>query len=82
MAQKIKSYYTKAEEIGGIKARAKLSILTMVNSSEASVIPDSEDNILKFEKAMKHIVREFNGDVASMNGLRLKVLNLLLFKRA
>ena len=78
MAEKIRDYYTKAEEIGGVKARAKLSMLTMVNSIEANSIPDSKDNILLFEKAMKKIVNEFNKKSDLLSVDRFKIINMLL----
>jgi hypothetical protein len=80
MADKIRSYYLKAGEMGGVKARARLSLLTSINSIEANDIPDSEENIMIFEKAMKHIMKEFNGDSSVTSVLRLKILKLLLMK--
>lgn len=59
MASRLYSYYLKAGEIGGVKARTKLSILTRITSIQASSIIDSEENVLLFEDAMKQIVEEF-----------------------
>ncbi len=81
MADKIHSFYLKAEEMGGIKARAKLSMLTAVDSYQARSIPDSEDNMKIFEKAMKQLVKEFNSG-NTKNPFRLKVVKLLLAKLA
>lgn len=60
MAEKIYSYYQKAEEIGGIKARAKLTMLTMVDSYQARTIPDTEEAIRLFEGAIQKLSREFS----------------------
>lgn len=60
MAEKIYSYYQQAEEIGGIKARAKLTILTMVDSYQARTVPDSEEMIRLFENAIQKLAREFS----------------------
>jgi hypothetical protein len=79
MADKIHSYYVQAEEIGGLEARAKLSILTTINSHQAKSIPDSEDTIRVFEKAMKKLVKEFNTGKEE-NSLRLKLFKMLLLK--
>ena len=79
MAEKIHSYYLQAEEIGGLEARAKLSILTTINSHQAKSIPDTEDTIQVFEKAMKKLVKEFNAEKEA-NVLRLKLFKLLLSK--
>ncbi len=81
MADKIHSFYLKAEEIGGIKARAKLSMLTAVDSYQARTIPDSEDNLKLFEKAMKQLVKEFN-TTDTEDVIRFKVIKHLLAKLA
>jgi hypothetical protein len=82
MATKIHSYYLKAGEIGGMEARAKLSLITNVNSFEAASMPDTEHNIQIFEEAMKSIVKEFNKESTYLKALRLKVIQLLLDKSA
>ncbi len=51
MAAKIHSYYLQAGELGGIEARAKLSMLTNVNSFQAASIPDTDENIKLFEES-------------------------------
>lgn len=78
MADKIQSYYLRAGEIGGLDARAKLSMLTKVDSFSASSLPDSDENIKIFEEAMDKIVNEFNEESSTWNTLRLKILNLLM----
>jgi len=82
MADKIRSYYLRAGELGGVKARAKLSMLTSINSIEANSIPDTEENLKIFENAMNEVIKEFNGDSSITSVLRLKVLKLLLTKEA
>jgi hypothetical protein len=79
MADKIHSYYTKAEKIGGMEARAKLSMLTSVNSHQAKAMPDSEDTIKVFERAMEKLVKEFNANKEE-NSIRLKLFKLMLFQ--
>jgi len=71
MASKIYSYYLTAGEIGGVKARTKLSVLTKITSIQASSIPDSEENIALFENAMKQIVKEFEGGSTIANSIPL-----------
>ncbi|HVD98400.1 MAG TPA: hypothetical protein VNB90_09365 [Cytophagaceae bacterium] len=78
MAAKMYSYYLKAEEMGGIKARAKLSLLTTVDSYQARTMPDSEDNLQLFEKAMKQIIKEFNTNPEDVT--RFKIVKLLFSK--
>jgi hypothetical protein len=59
MGQKLKKYYEKAEAIGGMKARIRLALLTRLSSISASVESDSEENIEKFDQAMKIVQKEF-----------------------
>lgn len=59
MASRLYSFYLKAGEIGGVKARTRLSVLTKITSIQASSIIDSEENVILFEEAMKQIVEEF-----------------------
>lgn len=65
MAAKIYDYYLKAGEIGGIKARTKLSMLTKITSGQANSIDDTEANIKIFEEAMKLILKEFGDGKAT-----------------
>ncbi len=81
MANKIHSYYLKAGEIGGIEARAKLSMLTSVNSFQAASLPDTDENIKLFEEAMKKVVKEFNKESTYIKALRLKIVQLLIEKK-
>ncbi len=59
MASKLYSYYLRAGEIGGVKARTRLSILTKITSIQASSVPDTDEHINAFEEAMKQIKAEF-----------------------
>jgi hypothetical protein len=59
MGQVLTEIYRKAEEIGGIKARTKLSLLTKISSMEAKSISDSEATIHLFEKSIRLIQTEF-----------------------
>lgn len=77
MGDKTHSYYLKVEEIGGMEAKAKLSILTTSNSHEAKTISDSDNTIEIFEKAMKRLVKEFNMHKGE-SSIRLKLFSLLL----
>ena len=61
MGQVLYDYYRKADEIGGIPARTKLSILTKISSTEAKSLPDSSLHITLFEKSFKTICQEFTG---------------------
>ena len=60
MGQKLEGYYEEAANIGGLKAKMRLAILTGISSVKAATEPDSPENIQKFEKAMQEIRKEFN----------------------
>jgi|WetSurMetagenome_2_1015567.scaffolds.fasta_scaffold35674_4 hypothetical protein len=59
MAEKLLKYFNDAENLGRIKAKMRLAILTNMPSSKAAVEPDSPENINKFEKAMQEVRKEF-----------------------
>lgn len=59
MAEKLSLFYSKADEIGGLKAKIKLSILTKVSSTQATVLEDSEDLIKIFEDSILLLEKEF-----------------------
>ncbi|MCX7880461.1 MAG: hypothetical protein N2517_07345 [Ignavibacteria bacterium] len=59
MGEKLLKFYEQAYKLGGIKAQMRLAILTLLPSTKAKDEPDSQENIQKFEKAMKEIEKEF-----------------------
>lgn len=59
MGQVLYDFYLKADTIGGIPARTKLSILTKISSTEAKSMADSAHTISLFEKAFKTLSAEF-----------------------
>lgn len=59
MGKLIYDLYVKAGEIGGVKARTKLSMLTKISSVQANSMTDSPENLKIFESAMKEIYKEF-----------------------
>jgi len=59
MANAIYNYYVKAGEIGGVKARTKLSMITKISSVQATSMPETAENVRMFEAAMKEIYKEF-----------------------
>ena len=58
MGEKLSKFYEKANEIGGMKARMRLAILTNISSVKAAQEPDSEENVKKFEAAIVEISKE------------------------
>ena len=60
MAERLASYYAEVAKLGGLKAKMRLAMLTSIPSSNATKVPDSSDNIAKFESAMREIKKEFN----------------------
>ncbi len=65
MGEVLYNFYLKAGEIGGIKARTRLSVLTKITSMQASLMPDEDATIKEFEKAIKSISDEFGNTSSS-----------------
>jgi hypothetical protein len=59
MGAKLSEYYRKVEQIGGIKARLRLAVITRVSSDKAANEPDSPEHLKTFEAAFKEIEKEF-----------------------
>jgi hypothetical protein len=58
MGQKLTQFYEEVAKIGGIKAKMRLAVLTLISSAKAVEVPDSPENITKFEKAIQEIKKE------------------------
>lgn len=59
MGQILYNFYLRADELGGMKARTKFSMLTKLTSVEAKSMADTSENIALFEKSFKAIQEEF-----------------------
>lgn len=59
MAAKLEAFYKESESLGGLKAKMRLAILTGVPSAQAGSVPDSPENLKKFEAGMAEIKKEF-----------------------
>lgn len=59
MGEKLVAICKKAEELGSIKAKMRLAMLTMIPSSKAATEPDSPENIRKFTEALAELREEF-----------------------
>ena len=59
MGKRLLEYYDKAKKIGGVKAKMRLIMLTLMPTPEASKAPDSPENIRKFEMAIKKLEKTF-----------------------
>jgi len=57
MGAKLLDFYEEARKSGGLKAQMRLAILTGIPSSRAGEVPDSPDNLKKFEMALTTISR-------------------------
>ena len=58
MGQKLVDFYSKAMEMGQIKAKMRLALITGISSSKASELTDTQENIEKFENALKKMEAE------------------------
>ncbi len=59
MGKKIEEFFERAMEIGEMKAKMRLSIMTGVPIKKASTINDSDDLIRKFNQAFSEMEKEF-----------------------
>jgi phage-related protein len=59
MGKKLTQFYEEAKELGGLKAKMRLAMITLMPGAQAKVEPDSPENIKKFQEAMKEIRKEF-----------------------
>lgn len=59
MGARLLEMYKKAEELGSLKAKMRLAMLTGIPSTRAGETPDSPDAIAKFEAALAELKKEF-----------------------
>lgn len=59
MGTLLKRYYEKAEQLGGMKAHMRLTMLTRSTIIRAEDEPDTEENIRRYTEAFKMIEQEF-----------------------
>lgn len=60
MGAELVSIHRQTEEVGGMKAKLRMAMLTLVPSAEAPGEPDSPELVAKFENALAEIKKEFN----------------------
>ncbi len=58
MGAKLTQCYEQVKAAGGLKAQMRLAVLTSVPSAKASELPDSFENVKKFQEAMDQIKKE------------------------
>ena len=58
MGAKLMDMYKKAQELGSLKAKMRLAMLTGTSSTKAVDEPDSPELLNKFANAMKEIEKE------------------------
>lgn len=59
MAEKLVKFFDDAKKLGGMKAQMRLSLLTKMSIVKAEQAEDIEENIKKFEEAIKEIEKEY-----------------------
>jgi len=59
MGAKLMAYYDQAANLGGLKAKMRLAVLTGISSATAASVEDSADSVKKFENALSEIKKEF-----------------------
>jgi hypothetical protein len=58
MGNKLEEFYAKATDIGGLKAKMMLAVITKISSKKAKEEPDSPENLKKFQDAMAELEKE------------------------
>jgi hypothetical protein len=59
MGAKLVDYYERANTLGGLKAKMRLAMLTLMPGNKAEEAEDSPDILKKFEEAFKELENEF-----------------------
>ncbi|MFK7798892.1 MAG: hypothetical protein AB8E82_15680 [Aureispira sp.] len=59
MAEQLKQFYDEADNIGGLKAKIRLAVITKTPSIKATEIEDSPEMVTLFTEAMNEIRKEF-----------------------
>jgi hypothetical protein len=59
MGQALLDIYKKVEQIGQIKAKMRMAMLTGVSSTKAGDEPDTPEVLAKFKSALAEIEKEF-----------------------
>lgn len=59
MGQRLSQYFLEAEKIGAANARMRLVMLAHITTSQAAAIPDTSEEIEKFEAIMKRLRAEY-----------------------
>lgn len=62
MGIKLIKEYEKAKQLGGLKAQMRLAILTKISGPKAATLPDSTENLSRFEVAMREILKDFQNE--------------------
>jgi GAF domain-containing protein len=65
MGKILAGYFDKAGKVGGVKARIKLATLVKMGSPQSENLPDSQEHIAIFEKAMNSIQAEFSSQTTN-----------------
>lgn len=55
MAEKLLKYYVYIAEVKGVTGKAKLAMITKTPQLKAAILPDNQENIDNFKKAVELI---------------------------
>ena len=59
LGKALSDLFIEASNVGGIKAKMRLAIITGIASTQADIIPDTQENIRKVSDALQRIKQEF-----------------------
>ena len=55
MAEKLVSFFKTAKDKAGIQGLVKVAMITKISTDQAATLPDSPENIAKFESALAQL---------------------------
>ena len=60
MGEQLIGYFENAYKLGGLFAKMRLAMITKIPSTKAAAMPDSVENVNKFNEALNKLSREMN----------------------
>lgn len=57
MGTKLTEYYLRASQVGGLKAKMRMAVMTLIPSDKAAELDDSPELLERFENALNEIMK-------------------------
>lgn len=62
MGEALTAFFTRAEKVGGLRAKVRLAELTQVPSMTAAILEDRPDLIARFNSALREVIDELSAE--------------------